>query len=225
LARRSGNAHFKVTDYAPCPKCEEWIILEKSITYHQKSCPASQSSNEVFHKGATILTVSVLAGKINLKGSKILQKEVIPCMKRDDVGKIAIHDDLIVGLGDIWVMKNVDNKRKRRNYSSFHMRLAARLLKELRKTKNQAQLSFTEAIKPSEFDMFVESSLTCGYADPSKQENDDMCHPSVPLKLGFDISRLAGLKLAQSIKKSDEFLVPVMAGNAIECRLFNYIFR
>jgi len=125
-------------------------------------------------------------------------------MKRDDVGKITIHDDLIVGLGDIWVMKNVDNKRKRRNYSSFHMRLAARLLKELRKRKNQAQLSFTEAIKPSEFDMFVESSLTCGYADPSKQENDDMCHPSVPLKLGFDISRLAGLKIAQSIKKSDE---------------------
>ena len=125
-------------------------------------------------------------------------------MKRDDVGKITIHDDLIVGLGDIWVMKNVDNKRKRRNYSSFHMRLAARLLKELRKRKNQAQLSFTEAIKPSEFDMFVESSLTCGYADPSKQENDDMCHPSVPLKLGFDISRLAGLKLAQSIKQSDE---------------------
>jgi len=31
-----------------------------------------------------------------------------------------------------------------------------------------------------------------------------MCHPSEPLKLGFDISRLAGLKLAQSIKKSDE---------------------
>ena len=57
MARRSGNAHFKVTDYAPCPKCEEWIILEKSINYHQKSCPASQSSNEVFHKGATILSV------------------------------------------------------------------------------------------------------------------------------------------------------------------------
>jgi hypothetical protein len=138
LARRSSNTHFKVTDYAPCPKCEEWIILEKSITYHQQSCPASQSFNEVFHIGTTILTVSILAGKINVKGSKILQKEFMPCMKRDDVGNFAVQDDLIVGLGDIWVMKNVDNKRKRRNYSSFHMRLAARLLKELRKRKNQA---------------------------------------------------------------------------------------
>lgn len=151
-----------------------------------------------------MLTVSVMTGKITLKGSKTLKKEVIPSMKRDAIAEIALHDDLIIGLGDIWVMKNVDNKRKRKYYSSFHMRLAARLLQELRQKKDEAQLNFQEALKPGKFDLFVESSLACAYSDSLELGNVELHHPSTLVKLGFDISRLAGLKLAHSIKMSDE---------------------
>lgn len=66
-----------------------------------------------------MLIVSVMMGKITLKGSKTFKKEIIPSVKRDSVAEIALHDHLIIGLGDIWVMKNVDNKRKRKYYSSL----------------------------------------------------------------------------------------------------------
>lgn len=46
--------------------------------------------------------------------SKTLKKDVILAMKRDSIAEIALHDYLIIGLGDIWVMKNVDNRRKRK---------------------------------------------------------------------------------------------------------------
>lgn len=152
-----------------------------------------------------MLTVSVMTGKITLKGSKTLKKEVIPSMKRDAIAENALHDDLIIGLGDIWVLNNVDNKRKRKYYSSFHMRLAASLLQELRKKKDEAQLHyFQEALKPGNFDLFVESSLACAYSDLYELGNDELHPHSTPVKLGFDISRLAGLKLAHSIKMSDE---------------------
>lgn len=204
VPRRSGkDRKLHIEQYGPCPNCEEWIILNTSITNHQVACPASTSKSD-FHKGSSMLTVSVMTGKITLKGSKTLKKEVIPSMKRDAIAEIALHDDLIIGLGDIWVMKNVDNKRKRKYYSSFHMRLAARLLQELRKKKDEAKLNFQEALKPGNFDLFVESSLACAYSDSSELGNDELHHPSTPVKLGFDISRLAGLKLAHSINMSDE---------------------
>ena len=68
-----------------------------------------------------------MTGKITLTGLKISRKEVIPSMKRDAIWEIAVNDDLILGIGDLWVMKNIDNKRKRKHYSSFHVCLAARL--------------------------------------------------------------------------------------------------
>nr|XP_022330999.1 uncharacterized protein LOC111129143 isoform X1 [Crassostrea virginica] len=203
VPRRNGkDKKLHVQNYIPCPNCEEWIVLS-SVTNHQIACPASSSRTD-FHKGSYMLTVSVLTGRITLKGSKTLRREVIPCMKRDSTAEVALHDDLIVGLGDVWLMKNVDNKRKRKYYSSFHMRLVSRLLQELRKKKDQPLWSFQEALAPANFDLFVESALACGYSDSSQLEDDELHHPSTPIKIGFDITRLAGLKLALSIKMSDE---------------------
>lgn len=75
-----------------------------------------------FYKGFLMLIVSVMIGKIILKGFKILKKEVIFFMKRDVIVENVLYDDFIIGFGDIWVLNNVDNKRKRKYYSSFYMR-------------------------------------------------------------------------------------------------------
>lgn len=49
------------------------------------------------------------------------------------------------------------------------MRLAVRLLQELRKKKDEAQLNFQEVLKPGNF---VESSLACAYSDSPELGND-----------------------------------------------------
>lgn len=89
-------------------------------------------------------------------------------------------------------MKNVNNKRKRKYYSSFHKRLAPRL----RKKKDEAQ---QKALKLGNFDLFVETSLAFAYSGSSQLGNDELHHPSTPVKLGLDISRLVGLMMKIAI--------------------------
>lgn len=48
-------------------------------------------------------------------------------IKKDKVAEICLNGPLTIVLGNVWFMKNIDNKSKRK-YSSFHTRLAARLL-------------------------------------------------------------------------------------------------
>lgn len=56
-------------------------------------------------------------------GFKWIEKEVLFLMKRDKFVEICMNDLFIFVLGDVWFMKNIDNKRKRKNYFSFYMRL------------------------------------------------------------------------------------------------------
>lgn len=52
---------------------------------------------------------------------------------------------------------------------------------------------FEEALNTGNFDFFVESFVTCAFSDSSELGNDELHHPSTPVKLGFDISRLMGI--------------------------------
>ena len=40
---------------------------------------------------------------------------------------MALQDWLITAIGDIWLMKNIGNKSRRKYFTSFRMRLAASL--------------------------------------------------------------------------------------------------
>ena len=96
--------------------------------------------------------------------------------------------------------KSLDNALKRANYSSFHMRLAGRLLISLRSKIDQSDLSMVDAIKPEYFYKFCDAAL-----EECKPGQDiDLEHPSVALKIGDDVSRLAGLKLAFGIQTKNE---------------------
>ena len=59
-------------------------------------------------------------------------KEVFSAMRFDETGNVARSDSLIVALGESWLRRFIDNKRKRKYYASQHMRLMARLLMYLR---------------------------------------------------------------------------------------------
>ncbi|XP_065940226.1 uncharacterized protein [Magallana gigas] len=127
LSRRTQNK-FSLKQYGPCPECFEWIQLEKSVATHRTSCPAFKTGSYFQSKGSVIIQAKVMAGKIIPESSKILQKEVLPAMRRDSITDCVLEDHIILMLGDIWLSKNIDNKRKRKHYASYHMRLAGRLL-------------------------------------------------------------------------------------------------
>lgn len=106
LLPRRKKGGFQLDEYGPFPNCEEWIVLNSSRTNHQRTCPSKDESK--YHKGSTIIQVVVMTGKVKQAGSKMLRKEVLPSMKRDAIAHVALEDPLILILGDIWLMKNVE---------------------------------------------------------------------------------------------------------------------
>jgi hypothetical protein len=80
-------------------------------------------------------------------------EEVFPNMLQDDISNTAKKDKLIVALGESWLRRCIDNREKRRYYTSQHMRLMARLLINLRKEDAEgSDKSLNEYICTQKFD-------------------------------------------------------------------------
>ena len=202
LSRRT-QSKFNIKHYGPCPECFEWIQLESSVSKHKTTCPAFVSGSDFQSKGSFIIQAKVITGKIQPQASKILQKEVLPTMRRDNITNTVLEDQIILMLGDIWLSKNIDNKRKRKHYASYHMRLAGRLLVLLREMTNLS-LPMSDFLAPKYFDAFVGCTLKACDAMDKDTEDSDLDHPSTALKIGFDLCRMASVKLGNSIKSGDE---------------------
>jgi hypothetical protein len=202
LSRRTKNK-FHLEHYGPCPECLEWIHLESSVSKHKSACPVFGSGSDLKNKGSFIIQAKVISGKILPEASKMLQKEVLPTMRRDSITNSVLEDQIILMLGDIWLSKNIDNKRKRKHYASYHMRLAGRLLVLLQEMNNLS-LPMSDFLVPKYFDSFVCCTLKACDAMYKDTEDSDLDHPSTALKIGFDLCRMASVKLGNSIKSGDE---------------------
>jgi len=129
-----------------------------------------------------------------------MQREVFPIMHNDEITATAVTDPLIVALGEIHFMRSIGNRLKRKNYASYRMRLAARLLHLVRKEINEENATMTECLKVDHFDVFAKCALlACGKTLDSALE-----HPSVAIKIGFDVAKLVSAKLGYASKEKDD---------------------
>jgi len=69
----------------------------------------------------------MIARKVTSEVSPALIREVNPGMIGDGISNIAKQHDLIVNLGNQWIMRNRGNVIMRKNYTSTIMQLAAKL--------------------------------------------------------------------------------------------------
>ena len=168
LTRRKETNTFDISEYGPCPKCEEWIVLN-NLSKHRKNCikkggteaKGSEVNESVdnFTKGSAIVQSKIMKGYITLSASKKLLNEVFPSMNRDRITQTAQNDSLTVSLGDVWQMKHFGNKLRRKHFTSFRMRLASRLLLCVREAIGDDEASMHTILKPTYFDKVVECSL------------------------------------------------------------------
>ena len=139
-------------------------------------------------------------GVVESAGSKMLHKEVLSKMRKDEISDCAQKDHLICNLGDVWLSKSIGHELRRGRDSSFHMRLAAKLLQECRKRLNKPSLDMEKLLTMKYFDTIVEVTLQlCG-----KNEHDELMHPSTSNKIGFDLGRIVGLKYGYCLRQNDD---------------------
>ena len=190
---------FHVDEYGPCPECQQWIKLESSVKIHQKICPKTAVKQNFFGKKALVWQAKHLIGKVEGSGSNMLRKDVIPKMRKDEISICAQNDHLICNLGDVWLSKSIGHELRKGKDSSFHMRLAAKLLMECRKKLNNSNLDMNDLLTMKNFDTIIEVTLQlCG-----KNEHDELLHPSTANKIGFDLGRLVGLKYGYCLRQKD----------------------
>ena len=124
-------------------------------------------------------------------------------MHKDEVTTTVINDRIIISLGEQWFNKSIRNKVRRCNYSSDHMRRAARLLMFARKRDNTIK-TMSDLLTPSFFDIIVDGAFEMAGQDRQTGASSvHMIHPSAALKIGQDIELMSELKEIQSIQDKD----------------------
>ena len=189
---------FESAEYIPCPMCLEWI-KGGTMGRHQKSC-VNVTKNTKLSKGQAIVQSAVITGSLNPQASAKLIAEVYPIMTRDKVTAKAQGDPLIIALGNNWLRMNIDNALKRKYYTSSRMRGAGRLLGHLQDITGTSH-SMAEYLKPDFFDAMAEAALRCGSQDIDDEE--ELAHPSAAIKVGFDIKRMANIKIGLALRQHD----------------------
>jgi hypothetical protein len=104
-------------------------------------------------------------------------------MTRDEITEIAQGDALICSLGDIWLMKNIDNKLRYKNSTSFRMRLVARLLQKMRNEAGKKSASMSDFLTVDNF----ETAVDCTIKLCEEDEHENLKNPSTAIKLGYDL--------------------------------------
>jgi len=132
----------------------------------------------------------------------LVKKHVLPIMRNDELSRLVKEDKLIIELGEIWMVKSYGNKLHvaRNKTSSFRMRLCARLPENVRILTGISDLAVTDILSPKYFDDVVKVTLDLCKLDV----HDGLKHPSVALKVGYELGRLAGLKLCSGIKQQND---------------------
>lgn len=185
--------------YGPCPKCFGWI-LQKSVKRHMKTCSSDLPLTGT--KSSLILQSDILLGKIPEGASQALTTEVFPIMQVDNVSDVAKKDDLIINLGNQWMMRNRGNPIMRKYYTSSSMRLSAKMKLQCQALTKNSTGTLDDFFKPSCFDDIVQASLNCCNVDELDEEN--LNAPSNAIKLGHDIKRMLSAKLAKSIRNGND---------------------
>ena len=201
LLYRRPTEGFKHEEFGACIECLEWMKTT-SICKHLKTCRGDSSDS--VRKLPYVTTLSNVAkGKKPRHGSDALIKEVFTIMTNDEIGLEARDDELICSLGEIWMKSCVDNKVKRAHWTSQHMRLAAKLLIELRKLDDSGEnLQMWDYLRPKYFDNLILASISICL--PEMDDVEELRSPSNAIKMKYDLIRMLECKSIKSGQRYDE---------------------
>ena len=108
---------------------------------------------------------------------------------------------MIIALGNKWLQRNVANQIMRPYYTSAAMRLAARLLLNLRAMTGTNE-SLTAFISPIHFTNVASAALKVARQD--EEDENNLQAPSNALKLKYDLQRMGTMKWCQAIQERNK---------------------
>ncbi|XP_013383013.2 uncharacterized protein LOC106153550 [Lingula anatina] len=200
LSRRFTDGDMKTTDFLPCPTCFLYVkdlAKHRSYTKRCKGFDGDMSSSR-----ASLLAKGLLDSGTDHIPSEFLKSEVLSKFINDEISCVATKDELILHLGNQTIKNVAKNLLKRGRYASDKMRLAARILIEIRKIMAK-EITWDEVLKPENFTIIVTAVTTLAGIG---KEGNTYETPSNALKGGYVIKDLANIKESAALMSSPKNL-------------------
>ncbi|KAJ8043557.1 hypothetical protein HOLleu_10700 [Holothuria leucospilota] len=203
MRRPADGKEGSYMDYGPCPKCLGYVLLEDMWRHCKYRCTAKQNeetnASESESKGELIIQSEILQQKLS-GASEELKTKVLATMRSSDTSRAAKSDDCIVELGNHWIRKV---GRQRKDIVSAKMLLASKLLLKLRELYPNEGYSISDFLKPAYFDSILQATDSLGEQEVTVNGKTSYNKPSVVLKIGHDLKKLATIKLCKALRSGD----------------------
>ncbi|XP_038073460.1 uncharacterized protein LOC119741677 isoform X2 [Patiria miniata] len=196
MVRRPSDDGSDSTDYGPCPDCLGFYRISDFRKHMKYYCIAKESEIDTEDSFRNVKLESCLLMNDFAEASPLV-KTVLVGMKQDKISQVVKQDPLIIQLGNAHSRTFGMDPQRRRHYVAQEMRLVARLMINLHEI-TQSNALVDDFIEPQKFDTVVRGvRLTSG-------QTDEIERPSVALKLGHTLSKLAAIKRCSALRRGDK---------------------
>lgn len=197
IVDRRPSQEKPVDDFLPCPYCLAFIGKD-DIWRHTKNCPFVdvERDQHSVKKAATLL----LEGSTNKSDQEMIA--ITNGMKNDEVTQCVKTDSLLCILGTNMIKKvgkdRITNVRQK-------LRELGRLLLVLNKLNSPCKFFF-DYLCPEHFDDVLDAvKKLCNSEDGQTMRGCEKYElPSLALKLGHSLKKLAQIKVGQALRKRDD---------------------
>ncbi len=183
--------------YTPCPFCLGFVLM-RELERHCRSCPHQPQSNKSLdHPNFYLQSTCLLTGME--MDHAVLKESILSHMKTDEVYRKILGDELILQLGEYFVIKVGTSKRA---YVSGKLREVGRLKKELDEAFGPTVHGMQDYIDPSKFDaLIVTIQRMCRFDNDTERDiATEVGIPSLALKLGHTLKKLAYICRGKAIR-------------------------
>ena len=216
VGRRPPSGHsYNYTDYMPCNYCLVFYV-KKELWRHVKTCKAknkpiavNQSREDAEHDCITA-SAALLKGAAGSVGLNIdsyeFKTRVVDAMHSDEISRVVKSDHLLLLLGKVQFEKL---GKMRAGQVREKLRLLGRAKIALRKATKDSNAEMSDFLCPEKFDICIHTvkSLAEESTDGSSLSGTRLfCKPSVALKVGQLLKKVASLKKGQAIRMRNEKL-------------------
>ena len=184
-------------DFSPCPKCYLYV---KNLPKHLAYTARCKMKKGKYSKAKATAESNVMMEKSSSGGpSDLLEKETLSKFIEGEVSEIAKTDPIIIDLGNNSIRRNAKNVLKRGSYASFRMRMAARIMIEVRKLVNSPKLTWEQILKPEYFKVIVQAvSRVAGVCEKGTSYR----HPGNALKGGHIIKEMINTGMRPGLEEN-----------------------
>ena len=199
VGRRPSEDNVDPSLYLPCVYCYKYLV-KKELWRHRQTCASDPNmiKNKQLQSESSLL---VFPFSDTVRDG--FNKSIIGSMRLDEISDIVKKDESILRYG-IFLYESQGSAKKA--YISQKLRILGRLLKELCRVNGKDE-PLSKFLRPGYFDQCLIATKTLSNYAVGSNDAPEMQTPSLALKIGHALTKVAGLERGSAARNKDKSTV------------------